>query len=102
PVSHCEEEIMSIHTLQNPDQPGPGDPAVDSALRLIGEVVNESPLAKEQFQTARYHAAQARELDKQAQVAGERASQAQARVAAEQLKADPPHRIPPGVGTTLA
>jgi hypothetical protein len=102
PISDCEEEIMSIHTLQNPDQPGPGDPAVDSALRLIGEVVNESPLAKEQFQTARYHAAQARQLDEQAQGAGERASQAQARVAAEQLKADPRHRIPRGFGTTLA
>jgi uncharacterized membrane-anchored protein len=101
-------QIMSVFTLQDSGQPGqdrqafPGDPAAASALNVIGTVVKELPLARDQLQAARHHAARARQLDQQAQTARERAGQLQARAAAEQLKADPHQRIPRTAGTTLA
>jgi hypothetical protein len=108
PVTHREEEIMSVYPLQDPDQPGqerqapPGDPAAACALQLIGTVVSESPLGRDQFQAARYDAAQARQFGQQAKAARERAGQAQARAAAEQLMAGPHQRIPRGAGASLA
>ena len=98
---------MSVYTLQDPDQPGqdrqaPGDPVAACALRLIGTVVDESPLGRDQFQAARHDAAQAHQRDQQAQAAREQAGHAQARAAAEQLKADPHQRIPRTAGTMLA
>lgn len=93
---------MSVYTLQDPDQPGPGDPAAACALQLIGTVVDESPLGRDQFQAARHDAAQARQFDQQAGDARKRADQTHARAAAEQLKAGPRQRIPRGAGTSLA
>ena len=96
---------MSVYPLQGPDQPEqppPGDQVAACALRLIGTVVKESPLADDQFKAARFHAARGRQLDEQAQAARERAGQAQARAAAEKLKVDPHQRVPRGAGTALA
>jgi hypothetical protein len=99
---------MSVHTLQDPDQPGqnrqasPGDPVAACALRLIGTVVDESPLGRDQFQAARHDAAQGRQLDEQAQAARVRADHARAWAAAEQLKAGPHLRIPRTAGAVLA
>ncbi len=89
---------MSVHSLQ-----GPADDGVAGyALRMVGLVVEESALGREQFQAAQHDAVQARRLAGQAQLARQGAGQAQARAAAERLKADPHHRIPRLAGTVLA
>jgi hypothetical protein len=93
---------MSVHPLQDTNQFGPDDPAAACAMGLIGKVVDESELGRDQFHAARHHAAQARQLDEQVKAARKQADQAQARVAAERLQASPGQRIPRGTGTTLA
>jgi hypothetical protein len=69
---------------------------------MIGTMIEQSPLAREQFQAARHCQAQARQLDQEADIAREQAGHAQARAAAEQLKTRPHQRIPRGAGTALA
>jgi len=91
---------MSVHSLQGPG--GPGEPVAGAALRLIGEATEQSSLAREQLQAARHAAAQARQADLDAEAAREQDRQAQARAAAEQLKAGPHQRIPRAVGSALA
>jgi hypothetical protein len=93
---------MSVHPLQSSDQPTPDTEAVACALKLTGTVVNESPLAAEQFQTARWEAERARQLDEQAQADQKQSGQAQARAATEKLQADSRRRVPRGVGTAVA
>jgi hypothetical protein len=90
---------MSVLPLPGPDQP---DPEAAHALRLIGTVVEELPLARDQFQAALHDAAGARQLNEEAQAAQKQASQAQARVAAGRLAADSRHRFPRMAGTMLA
>jgi hypothetical protein len=97
---------MSVYPLQDPHQPdgpgGGGDPVAAAALGMIGTMIEQSPLARDQFQAARHGQAQARQLDQQADTARQQAGHAQARAAAEQLKAGPHQRIPRGAGTALA
>ena len=97
---------MSVYPLQDPHQPdepgGGGDLVAAAALGMIGTMIEQSPLAREQFQAARHDQAQARQLGQHADTARENAGHAQARAAAEQLKAGPHQRIPRGAGTTLA
>lgn len=90
---------MSVYPLQDPRPP---DEAAAAALRMIGDALDASQLAGEQFQSARHDAAQASQADARAQAAREQSVQAQARVAAEQLKAGPHQRIPRSAGTALA
>ena len=92
---------MSVYPLQDPHQPE-SDPVAAAALAMIGTMIEQSPLAREQFQAARHDQAQARQLDQQADTAREDAGHAQARAAAEQLKGHPHQHIPRGAGTALA
>lgn len=92
---------MTVYPLQDPHQPG-GDPAAAAALGMIGTMIEESPLAREQFQAARHDRAQARQLDQHADTARDQAGHAHAKTAAERLKAGQHQHIPRGAGTALA
>lgn len=97
---------MSVYSLQGPGDAGPQGPAGDRvagyALRMVGLVVEESALNREQFQAAQHDAVQARRLAEQARLARQGAGHAQARAAAEELKANPHHRVPRLAGSVLA
>ena len=99
---------MTLHTLQDPEgpeQPLPGsasESAVSYALRAIGGLLAESPLAHEQFQAARHDQAEVTLLDAEALRTRKKANDASARVVAERHKASPHKRINRWVGTGLA
>jgi len=99
---------MTLHTLidpQDPGQPpsqGTQESALSYALRAIGELLSQSPLAHEQFAEARYDQAEADRLTAEAAQAAARAADADARVAAERHKADPHKRIGRRLAVALA
>jgi uncharacterized membrane-anchored protein len=97
---------MSVYSLQGPGDAGPQGPAGDRvagyALRVVGLVVDESALGREQLAAAQHDAVRARQLAEQARLARQGAGHAQARAAAEELRADAHRRIPRRAGTMLA
>ena len=103
---------MTLHTITGADDPGdraavqPGQSPLSYAIRAIGTLLSESPLAHEQFQEARHDQAEADRLDGEAAQVGQRRADADARAAAERRKADPhqrmSRRLGTGLGVTLA
>jgi uncharacterized membrane-anchored protein len=98
---------MTLHTVAGPAGSGepadrPGESPLSYAIRAIGTLVSESPLAHEQFREARHDLADTGRLDTEAARAGQHSADAQARAAAERHKASPHKRINRRLGTGLA
>src|SRR5690348_16051320 len=99
---------MTLYTLTDPEGPeqppgpGGGQPPVSYALRAIGKLLEEAPLAHEQFQDARHDRADANRLTAEAAQTAKQATDAGARVVAERHKAGQHKEINRTLGTTLA
>lgn len=99
---------MTLHTVADQDQSGQppsahiGESPVSSVLAIIGKLLSESALAREQFQEARHDQARADQFDAGAEQASRDAAEAQARAIAERHKASPHKRVNRLLGTGLA
>jgi hypothetical protein len=99
---------MSLYTVhdseggEQPPQSRASESPVSYALRALGRLLSESPLAYEQFQEARYDRAEAERLDVEAKRARQETSGAEARVVAERHKAGPHKRLSRPAGTAIA
>lgn len=99
---------MSLYTVADPDGPEQpprgeeGESAVSAVLRGIGTLMEESPLAREQFKDARHDQAEAERLGSVAMQADKEAAEANERVIAERHKARPHKRINRQLGTGIA
>jgi len=99
---------MTLHTVADPEgigQPpmlGAGESPLSYAMRAIGGLVAESPLAHQQFQDARHDRAVADRLQAETVRTGKEATEANARLFAERHKANPYKRINRTLGTCLA
>jgi hypothetical protein len=94
---------MTLHTVTGPEDPADRpENSLSYAIREIGALLSESPLAHEQFQDARHDLAEADRLEAEAAQLGQRGADAEARAAAERRKANPHERINRSFGTGLA
>jgi hypothetical protein len=98
---------MTLHTVTGPDDPGdrptdqPGQSPLSYAIRAIGTLLSESPLANEQFREARHDQAEADRLENEAAELSQRRTDAEARAAAERRKSYPRERMSRRLGTSL-
>jgi hypothetical protein len=99
---------MTLHTVTDPDQPGQppsthiNETPVSCVLKIVGKLLADSALAREQFQEARHDQARADQFDAGAEQASRAAADAQARAIAERHKASPHKRVNRHLGTGLA
>jgi hypothetical protein len=99
---------MTLHTVPDPEgieqppKPGADETPLSYAMRTIGNLLMESPLAHQQFQDARHDRAVADRLHVETVRAGKEAAEANARLVAERHKANPHKRINRTLGTCLA
>jgi hypothetical protein len=99
---------MALHSVMEPEESGQAPTSEDTTsptsrlMKLVGELLAASPLAREQFQQARHDQARADLLDGDMRKAKAAAEDADARVIAERHKAGQHQRINRKAGSALA
>jgi len=97
-------QLPGIQAAKAPAAPASSadDPAVSAMMSLIGELLTDSELAREQFHEARHDRARAEHFDEAAAKSAKEGREAQARAVAERHKASPHKQVNRRLGTVLA